>query len=739
MASEAETAQMRQRITELEQALTNAENRVKAAADQVIELGNPGRRGIGALTSKRSFAVLDKWDGKEATFEPWQWKMRCFLQEEQGWGELLRLVEDLKTEPTNDTMMKVKEELVTKGIPGVDVGSVHETVNLMNKQLYQVLTMNLMGDALAPIKLRAEDFLTNGVACWWKMAKDNIGMTPQRLQSLAKIVLQPTRVRDMKDVSSAIDKWETAQKEYVKFEGKGDMSDVMKVTCVRGLVPVELENDVVRCSNTLRTYVEVRNYIVEQATIRKDQKSKAQNGPVPMDIDMVKKLCTLAREVPEDEFYQFMEGVKNDEGQEDQGGVPPPPEKPEGGDEEDPRTKELYTFMMKNAYQGGQRKGGGKGKGGFDGNCSHCGAYGHRLRECFKKDREMDAMRAGKGGGKGSKGGYGSGGKGGYQPNYGWGKGGWNGGKGWGGQKGGWKGYGKGDGKGQGKAMGLGYGYYGGNYDGSGQGAWTLNALTRAPMTVTPKQSPGEEEWMEPKKPVKSWKPKEETIDMPPGLSGAFDVLRSTEVDAGKYNREFPVREEERPRERHKMPRMINYSKGQVRKMQMGKPAKRSLFMLQRAQEVKPLNPFLAPKPDSEGWVKVKGVMDSGASESVAPPTMCPHYPVVPSAGSMSGQKYLSAGEELIDNLGEQTLEIMTEDGGEGRARYQVAEVSRPLNAVSEICDAGGDAGQMVVFTKWGGEIYNMESGRRTAFGREDGVYVWEFWVKPKEGFHRQG
>jgi hypothetical protein len=32
-----------------------------------------------------------------------------------------------------------------------------------------------------------------------------------------------------------------------------------------------------------------------------------------------------------------------------------------------------------------------------------------------------------------------------------------------------------------------------------------------------------------------------------------------------------------------------------------------------------------------------------------------------------------------------------------------------------------------------------MESGRRTAFGREDGVYVWEFWVKPKEGFHRQG
>ena len=40
------------------------------------------------------------------------------------------------------------------------------------------------------------------------------------------------------------------------------------------------------------------------------------------------------------------------------------------------------------------------------------------------------------------------------------------------------------------------------------------------------------------------------------------------------------------------------------------------------------------------GWQWIKGVVDSGASESVAPPAMCPQYPVRPSAGSIAGHEY---------------------------------------------------------------------------------------------------
>ena len=48
----------------------------------------------------------------------------------------------------------------------------------------------------------------------------------------------------------------------------------------------------------------------------------------------------------------------------------------------------------------------GKGKGKFDGCCNHCGLWGHRFVDCWKKTQEVDRVRAekGKGGEKGGKG-----------------------------------------------------------------------------------------------------------------------------------------------------------------------------------------------------------------------------------------------------------------------------------------------------------------------------------------------
>ena len=109
----------------------------------------------------------------------------------------------------------------------------------------------------------------------------------------------------------------------------------------------------------------------------------------------------------------------------------------------------------------------------------------------------------------------------------------------------------------------------------------------------------------------------------------------------------------------------------------------------------------------------------------------------------MRGEKYVSASGDEIPNLGEQTLEIQTEDGTDGIFKYQSADVQRPLNAVSGICDGGGTDGQLVVFHKWGGYIYNPETGRTTEFPREDNIYTLGVWVKPKSrdasDFPRQG
>ena len=321
----------------------------------------------------------------------------------------------------------------------------------------------------------------------------------------------------------------------------------------------------------------------------------------------------------------------------------------------------------------------GKGKGeekGFRGNCNKCGRFGHMARDCW----------TGQGKGKGNSKGYNS----------------WND---------------KSNNKGKGKGTyGLWESLTGAVATGNGKSekktAWTMS-LSRIPVT-------------------------------PPGLNlklenkNMWETLTRQDIQEEENPDEHPVEENldfpcldknHNPRKKNAMPRFKNYSKNSVRK---------SLNIFQKIPVEKTLNPMVGTMDD--GWMKVVGVMDSGASESVAPPGMAPHYPVTPSPGSLAGQQYQAANAagDPIDNLGEKVLDIVMEDGRESTIKYQVADVHRPLNSISEICDAGGENGQLVVFGRGGGAILNLETGVQTPFNREDGVYTMGVWVKPK-GFTRQG
>ena len=75
---------------------------------------------------------------------------------------------------------------------------------------------------------------------------------------------------------------------------------------------------------------------------------------------------------------------------------------------------------------------------------------------------------------------------------------------------------------------------------------------------------------------------------------------------------------------------------------------------------------------------------------------------------------------------------MYSEDGDQFRARYQIIDVTRPLNSISRVCDQGNN----VLFTKTGGWIINHETGRYMWFPREHGVYVLHSWVN--ESFPRQ-
>ena len=82
---------------------------------------------------------------------------------------------------------------------------------------------------------------------------------------------------------------------------------------------------------------------------------------------------------------------------------------------------------------------------------------------------------------------------------------------------------------------------------------------------------------------------------------------------------------------------------------------------VQRVQQDTPVH-TLPWKEIGRKHSKVKTVVDSGAADTVGPPSMAPHLRVQPSAGSMRGQHYVSASKQRLPNLGQQTLNAITDD-----------------------------------------------------------------------------
>ena len=130
--------------------------------------------------------------------------------------------------------------------------------------------------------------------------------------------------------------------------------------------------------------------------------------------------------------------------------------------------------------------------------------------------------------------------------------------------------------------------------------------------------------------------------------------------------------------------------------------------------------------PKQPRWVKIESVVDSGAAESVASPSAVPWQRPTESEGSRQGHTYTSADGSPLPNLGEQILGIVTDEGWETQVKFQMAEVTKPLCAVSKICDQGS----RVIFEQNAGYIENLKDGSRTVFKRENNVYILNMWLQ---------
>ena len=100
-------------------------------------------------------------------------------------------------------------------------------------------------------------------------------------------------------------------------------------------------------------------------------------------------------------------------------------------------------------------------------------------------------------------------------------------------------------------------------------------------------------------------------------------------------------------------------------------------------------------------WKPVTRKLDSGAINNVAPSSVSAKT-IVESNGSLNGMTYHTADGTRIPNLGQTTLETVSEDGSTQLSQtFQIADISRPLASVGEFADAVN----LVVFGRKGGFI----------------------------------
>ena len=205
-----------------------------------------------------------------------------------------------------------------------------------------------------------------------------------------------------KEVTATIAAWEEEVREYKMLTGLEVDNNLMMLNLKR-ILPVDIEEMLQTVE--ISEYALAKEYALKQARVLSKKKG---NKPLQLDLN-------------EDEEETPKKKVQFEE---------EPPQEPESYTKD-----ELLAWLGKGSSKGGK---GGKGKegkgskGSFPGTCYHCGAYGHRVSECRKKDAEMKGKGKGQGfqqtpvwGNPNPFKGKGKGNKGAWSPGKGaWGKGG---------------------------------------------------------------------------------------------------------------------------------------------------------------------------------------------------------------------------------------------------------------------------------------------------------------------------
>ena len=623
------------------------------------------------------------------------------------------------------------------------------------KQLYYLLVRKTDGVPRDLIQGEKDTDDARGARAWKRVHTFAAGLTQNRRLEILDRVSHPKRTNNYEELAAAVATWERDVRELSKFQNSA-LSDDQKISYLQGLVPTELENYMIHMQSTgTNTFSSFMQYVESQIAARRSGKSfgtrhapKQNKDKDAMDVgSMEQSLGTYFNSASADE-----ESGEHQCGEDAVG---------------------LHVM-------------GGKGKGGWpiNGNCDNCGQFGHAWRHCPKMDEAAKAAFAQKKGQvyKGNQKGFQQkgvvGGKSGsMKGNFGhpgYGKAGKGNGKEGGSSKG-WNSWAP-------TPYGKGWSRKGGlnecgvsEEDVWDMGPWEsqgIHALTIGcgPPVCRSSPTPVVQESLQnvEMKPVpeQTWEPvatknsfgalpvtDEELDDYGVGqVEDHFPTLCSTARSKETAVRTVARKSRFRSTSRQALQDFLKMDRGGDEGVEHSPGGLFDRLLLEETAEAKledgdtpegaRANPhalhFLGPLEPADTslnqvqaspgyhWVPIKSIVDSGAVHSVAPLGTAKRVPVAESHGSTNGLQYHTADGTRIPNLGQKKLSVVTEGGAQMHQTFQIAEVTRPLSSVGEIANKGN----LVVFGRRGGYIWNPKTGTSLPFDREQGVYLLKTWIQ---------
>ena len=309
--------------------------------------------------------ALTKYVGNPSEYHDWSFCARRVLtRADERFAGLLQWI--------SGTIDEIKVSDVLEYRRTTDLSTVD--LDWLNSELYALLALKTTDSALASI-VSLEEAEAKGIIGWQRLEREARGYHNQRVSLLTESVTHRERVQKSADLQQAYYRWESNLKEFQRGRPTG-LDDDVKANAVRHMMPKEIL-DAVNLQPQYRTFVEIRDYMLQQARQRADvferdvclATKNVITTPSPVNTS-TKNSTASTNTTPVPIFYvtQMSSDVSKSEAE---------------GQESD-------SYQ----YEQDQDCGGdelcavkGKGKGGFKGTCFKCGMRGHKADRCWQKGK----------------------------------------------------------------------------------------------------------------------------------------------------------------------------------------------------------------------------------------------------------------------------------------------------------------------------------------------------------------